>query len=173
MAERVMEIMPNGRARMKALKILIVFLGILFVGSIAPGQLVGQEGAEFKPGSEPDEFRGIKWGADISTLKDMVFVMTIDKNAKRYERKGDELKMGKAKLDYIQYEFQKGKFYLVEMWFQGIENFNHVKETMFEKYGKGRIISEKTESYFWEGEKTDMIMVFDADIGGGITISSK
>jgi hypothetical protein len=81
--------------------------------------------------------------------------------------------MGKAKLDYIQYEFRKGKFYLVEMWFQGIENFNHVKETMFEKYGKGRIISEKTESYFWEGEKTDMIMVFDADIGGGITISSK
>ena len=173
MAERVMEIMPNGRARMKALKILIVFLGILFVGSIAPGQLVGQEGAEFKPDSEPDEFRGIKWGADISTLKDMVFVMTIDKNSKRYERKGDELKMGKAKLDYIQYEFRKGKFYLVEMWFQGIENFNHVKETMFEKYGKGQIMSEKTESYFWEGEKTDMIMVYDADIGGGITISSK
>jgi hypothetical protein len=34
-------------------------------------------------------------------------------------------------------------------------------------------MSEKTESYFWEGEKTDMIMIFDADIGGGITISSK
>jgi len=100
-------------------------------------------------------------------------VMAIDRNAKRYERKGDELKIGKAKLDYIQYEFRKGKFYLVEMWFQGIENFNHVKETMFEKYGKGQIMSEKTESYFWEGEKTDMIMVYDADIGGGITISSK
>jgi len=172
-----MEIMPNGRARMKALKILIVFLGILFMGSIAPGQLVGQEGAEFKPDSEPDGFRGIKWGADISTLKDMVFVMAIDKDSKRYERKGDELKMGKAKLDYIHYEFRKGKFYLGEMGFQGIENFNYVKETIFEKYGKGRSMSEKTErlseSYFWEGEKTDMIMVYDSDIGGGITISSK
>jgi len=30
-----------------------------------------------------------------------------------------------------------------------------------------------SESYFWEGEKTDMIMVYDSDIGGGITISSK
>ena len=158
---------------MKAPKILIVFLGILFVGSIAPRQLVAQEWAEFKLGSEPDGFGGIKWGTDISTLKDMVLVMTIDKDAKRYERKGDELKIGKAKLDYIHYEFRKGKFYLVEMWFQGIENFNHVKETIFEKYGKGRIMSEKTESYFWEGEKTDMIMIFDVDIGGGFTISSK
>jgi len=115
-----MEIMPNGRARMKALKILIIFLGILFMGSVAPGQLVGQEAAEFKLGSEPDGFRGIKWGTEISTLKDMVFVMAIDKDVKRYERKRDELKMGKAKLDYIQYEFRKGKFYLVEMAFQGI-----------------------------------------------------
>ncbi len=158
---------------MKALKILIVFLCILFMGSIAPGQLVGQEEAEFKAGSEPDGFRGIKWGADISTLKDMVFVMTIDQNAKRYERKGDELRIGKAKLDYIQYEFRNGKFYLVEMWFEGIENFNYIKETIFEKYGRGRIMSEKTESYLWEGEKTEMIMIFDVDIGGGITISSK
>jgi hypothetical protein len=172
-----MEIMPNGRARMKALKILIVFLGILFTGSIAPGQLVGQEEAEFKAGSEPDGFRGIKWGADISTLKDMVFVMAIDKDVKRYERKRDELKIGKAKLDYIHYEFRKGRFYLVEMGFQGIENLNNLKETMFEIYGKGRSMSEKTEgvseSYFWEGEKTDVIMVYDSDIGGGITISSK
>ena len=177
MAERIMEIMPNGRARMKALKILIVFLGILFVGSVAPGQLVGQEAAEFKPGSEPDGFRGIKWGTEISTLKDMVFVMAIDKDVKRYERKRDELKIGKAKLDYIQYEFRKGKFYLVEIGFQGIENLNNLKETMFEIFGKGGSMSEKTErvseSYFWEGEKTDMIMVYDSDIGGGITISSK
>jgi len=62
MAERGMEIMPNGRARTKALKILIVFLGILFMGSITPGQLVGQEAAEFKPGSEPDGFRGYQMG---------------------------------------------------------------------------------------------------------------
>jgi len=104
-------------------------------------------------------------------------VMAIDKDVKRYERKRDELKIGKAKLDYIHYEFRKGRFYLVEMGFQGIENLNNLKETMFEIYGKGRSMSEETErvseSYFWEGEKTDMIMVYDSDIGGGITISSK
>jgi hypothetical protein len=154
---------------MKKIEFLIIFMGLILIDSFVFSQELG----EFKAGSEPDGFRGIKWGTDISTLKDMVFAMATDKDVKRYERKGDELKIGKAKLDYIQYEFRKGRFYLVEMWFQGIENFNHVKETMFETYGKGRIMPEKTESYFWEGEKTEMIMIFDVDIGGGITISSK
>jgi len=158
---------------MKKIELLIIFTGLFLIESFVFSKGLG----DFKPGSEPDGFRGIKWGTEISTLKDMVFVMAIDKDVKRYERKRDELKMGKAKLDYIQYEFRKGKFYLVEIGFQGIENLNNLKETMFEIYGKGRSMSEKTErmseSYFWEGEKTDMIMVYDSDIGGGITISSK
>jgi len=150
-------------------KSLVIFMGLFLINSVAFSQELG----DFRPGSEPDGFRGIKWGTNISTLKDMVFLMAIEKNVKRYERKADELKIGKAKLDYIHYEFRNGKFYLVEMWFHGIENFNHAKEVMFETYGRGRNMSEKTESYFWEGEKTDMIMIFDADMGGGITISSK
>ena len=172
-----MEIMPDGSTRMKTLKILVVILGILFMNSLALAQPVGQGAGEFKPGSEPNGFRGINWGADISTLKDMVFVEGIDKDVKRYERRRDELKIGKAKLDYIRYEFRKGKFYLVEIGFQGNENLNNLKETMFEIYGKGRSMSEKTEkeseSYFWEGEKTEMIMIYDGSLGGGITISSK
>jgi hypothetical protein len=168
-----MRTIQDRRTKIKIFKILIIFLGILFMNSISTGQLVQEESPEFKPGSEPDGFRGIKWGTDISTLKDMVFIDAIYKDMKRYERRGDELKIGKAKLDYIQYEFRKGRFYLVEMWFQGIENFNHVKETMFEIFGKGRSMSEKTEGYFWEGEKTDMIMIYDSETGGGIMISSK
>ncbi|MGA2468675.1 MAG: hypothetical protein ABSH06_30590 [Thermodesulfobacteriota bacterium] len=158
---------------MKKIELLIIFTGLFLIDSFVFSQGL----VDFKPGSEPDGFRGIKWGTEISTLKDMVFVMAIDKDVKRYERKRDELKIGKAKLDYIHYGFRKGRFYLVEMGFQGIENLNNLKETMFEIYGKGRSMSEKTErmseSYFWEGEKTDMIMVYDSDIGGGITISSK
>jgi len=158
---------------MKKIELLIIFIGLFLIDSFVFCQRLG----DFKPGSEPDGFRGIKWGTEISTLKDMVFVMAIDKDVKRYEKKRDELKIGKAKLDYIQYEFRKGRFYLVEIGFQGIRNFNQVKEIMFETYGKGQSMLEKkeklTESYFWEGEKTDIIMIFDADEGGGITISSK
>ena len=168
-----MRIIPDRVTKIKILKILIIFSVILFMDGVATGQLVHEGSSEFKPGSEPDGFRGIKWGTDISTLKDMVFIDAIYRDMKRYERRGDELKIGEAKLDYIQYEFRKGRFYLVEMWFKGGENFNQIKETMFEIYGKGRSMTEKTEGYFWEGEKTDMIMIYDSEVGGGIMISSK
>ena len=161
---------------MKWITVLLALLAMIIGGVLSPSLTLPQEDScngDFKCGSEPDGFRDIQWGTEISTLKDMVFVMAFDKDAKRYERKGDELKIGKAKLDYIHYEFRKGKFCLAEMWFHGIENFNHAKEALFETYGEGRNMSEKTESYLWEGEKTDIMLIFNAKIGGGITISSK
>ena len=150
---------------MKKVELLIIFMGLFLIDGFVFSQGLG----DFKPGSEPDGFRGNKWGTDISTLKDMVFVTGIDENVKRYKRKRDELKIGKAKLDYIQYEFRNGKFCLVEMSFQGIENFNRAKEAMFETFGKVQNMSEESkkisESYFWEGEKTDIAMIFDEDVG--------
>jgi len=161
---------------MRQMTVLLAFFTMIMGVVLSPSLILSQEescNGDFKCGSEPDGFRDIQWGTEISTLKDMVFVMAFDKDAKRYERKGDELKIGKAKLDYIHYEFRKGKFCLAEMWFHGIENFNHAKEALFETYGEGRNMSEKTESYLWEGEKTDIMLIFNAKIGGGITISSK
>lgn len=161
---------------MKAFNILVASLGILFTSSFAPGQLMGQGSAEFRPGSEPDGFRGIKWGAEISALKDMVLVLAIDNDVKRYARKTDVLKIGEAKVDYIQYEFWKGKFYLVDMGFQGTDNWNNVRKAVFAMFGKGQSMSEKSETlpvtYRWEGEKTTAIMIYDSNLGGGITISS-
>ncbi len=161
---------------MKAFKILVGTLSILFMSSFAPGQLMGQRSAEFRPDSEPDGFRDIKWGAEISALKEMVLVMAIDNDVKRYARKTDVLKIGEAKLDYIEYEFWKGKFYLVDMGFQGTENSDSVRKAVFAMFGKGQSMSEKgeklPETYRWEGEKTTVIMIYDPNIGGGITISS-
>ncbi len=85
---------------MKASKILIVFFCILLVDGLASGQ-PAHEGSDFKPDSEPDGFRDIKWGTDISTLKDMALVMSIDKDTKRYKRNGDVLRMGDVNLSYI------------------------------------------------------------------------
>ncbi len=161
---------------MKAFKILVGSFGILFMSTFAPGQLMGQGSAEFRPGSEPDGLRDIKWGAEISALKEMVLVMAIDNDVKRYARKTDMLKIGEAKLDYIEYEFWKGKFYLVDMGFQGTENWNNVRKEVFAMFGKGQSMSEKgeklPETYRWEGEKTTIIMIYDSNMGGGITISS-
>jgi hypothetical protein len=161
---------------MKVFKTLLVSLSILFISVFVPAQLPGQGSSEFRPGSEPDGFRGIKWGAEISELKDMALVMAIDKDVKRYARKTDILKIGEGKLDYIQYEFWKGRFCLVDMEFQGTENWNNVRKAVFAMFGKRQNMSEKGEelpaTYRWEGEKTTVLMIYDSNLGGGVTISS-
>ena len=165
----------GGKAYLKVLNILIVLLGILFVWSLAAGQPARQS-PEFKPGSEPDGFRGIKWGTDISTVKDMVLVMTIDNDTKRYKRNRDVLRMGEVKLDYIEYEFWKGMFYLVDIGFEGAENWKNLRSRMFATFGRGKSESEEEgqvpSRYRWEGEKTTVIMIYDSRMGGGLTISS-
>ena len=159
----------------RTFRMLIVILGILLMVNVTFGQLIRQGAVELKPGSEPDGFRGITWGTDISTLKDMTLVLAIDDDVKRYQRKGDVLRIGEAKLDHIHYEFWKGKFYLVEIEAQGIENWNDLKRTMFTRFGEGQNMpgeeENRLESYRWEGEKTAIIMIYDST-GGGITISS-
>ena len=161
---------------MKALRMLVVSFGIIFMSTFVPDQLMSQGSGGFKLGSEPDGFRGIKWGSEISALKDMVCVMAMDNDVRRYARKRDVLKIGEAKLDYIEYEFWKGKFYLVDMGFQGTENWNNVRKEVFAIFGKAQRMPEKgenlPETYRWEGEKTTMIMIYDSNMGGGITVSS-
>src|SRR5665647_3361267 len=69
---------------------------------------------DFKLGSEPDGFRGIKWGQDISTLKDMIFIKDtyqIDDSMKEYKRNGDLLRIGTAQIDNMEYHFWNGKFH--------------------------------------------------------------
>lgn len=169
--------MISGMAKAKTLKTIILLLGIPFIGGVASGQINRQGPAVFEPGSEPNGFRDIKWGTDISTLKDMTLVMSIDNDVKRYQRKNDELKIEGAKLDYIHYEFWKGIFYLVDIGFQGVENSNNLRKALLAKFGKGQRMSGEgetlLESYRWEGEKTTVIMIYGSTTGsGGLTISS-
>ena len=169
--------MISGMAKAKILKMTILLFGILFIGGVAYGQINRQGSAAFEPGSEPNGFRDIKWGTDISTLKDMTLVMSIDNDVKRYQRKNDVLKIDGAKLDYIHYEFWKGIFYLVDIGFQGVENSDNLKKALLAKFGKGQRMSGEgetlLESYRWEREKTTVIMIYGSNTGGGgLTISS-
>ena len=169
--------MIRGKARAKTLEMILLLVGILFTESVAYGQINRLWSAEIEPGSGPNGFRDIKWGTDISTLKNMTFVMSIDNDVKRYQRKNDVLKIDGAKLDYIHYEFWKGIFCLVDIGFQGVENSDNLRKALLAKFGKGQKMSGEgetlLESYRWEGEKTTVIMIYYSNTGGGgLTISS-
>jgi len=85
--------MISGVAKAKTLKMTILFFGILLMGGVAYGQINRQGSAVFEPGSEANGFRDIKWGTDISTLKNMTLVMSIDNDVKKYQRKNNALQI--------------------------------------------------------------------------------
>jgi len=119
--------------------------------------------ANYKPGSEPDGFRGIKWGTDIETLKDMEYFGTDPGfgGIKVYTRKNENLHLGGAKLERIEYHFWRGKFCIVWVYTKGSTNWYGLKEAVFEKFGRGSQPNEFIEFYVWFGDITGMTLEYN------------
>jgi len=162
---------------MKKLKILTIGFSIFLIGCFASAR-------PSKPHSEPDGFRDIRWGTEISMLKDMEKVeqdKTSNTHLVWYTKKGDTLAIGKAKLENIFYSFWMGKFESVWIDFKGEENFETLKKELFERFGKvleseelmkrrhieaGREPSttkHAEEFYGWWGKNTDVVLSYSKD----------
>ena len=120
----------------------------------------------FKPNSEADGFAGIKWGAPFSDVtSDMVESRSISDPAEpnvkikiHYTQKGDPLKMGEAQLDKIEYVFWRGQFAEVRISTAGPENFDGLKQFLFEKYGT---VDKFQGAYSWDGSVTRITLRYD------------
>jgi hypothetical protein len=175
--------------KMEKVKILTSVFCIFFVGCLASTRYS-------KPRSELDDFRGIKWGAEITALGDMERVEQ-DKSPNRdivwYKRKGETLTFGRAKLENIFYSFWMGTFESVWIDFRGDENFEMLKKELFERFGKvlesGELMKRtakealmerstmrqgEEEFYFWDGKQTEMWLSYSKDRQkGSLSINSK
>ena len=138
-----------------------------------------QQPTSFKPNSEPNGFASIKWGTDFSEVKsDMVESRSVSNPTEPdvmtkidYTKKGDNLKMGEVKLDKIEYGFWKGKFAKVQITASGLENFNYLKQVLFEKYGT--VDKPVQGAYTWDGTVTQIVLRYDeATKTSSLTISS-
>ena len=155
---------------MRSFKIVIVLSAILLV--CVPFSFAG----DFKPDSEPDGLRGIKWGTNILNLSGMQYSHTAKYGGvKYYLREGDELVIGRANLNKIEYRFWKGKLYSVEILTKGFANFEGLKEAVFENFGASfKVTLNTTEGYTWGGEQTDMVLDYDSSSEkGSLFIYSK
>ena len=167
---------------MKKAKILAIVSSIFLIGCFASTR-------SSKSPSEPDGFRSIKWGTEISTLKDMEKAEQ-DKSSKSdlvwYTRKGDTLAIGEAKLKNISYSFWMENFESVWIDFEGDENFKTLKKELFERFGnvlESEELIKKTDKrvegepstighaeqfYAWWGKKTEMTLSYSKDRHKGI-----
>jgi len=139
-------------------KIWLMGLTILVIGLC--GNL---NSANYKPGSEPDDFRGIKWGTNISTLSDMECISTDPSygGSKVYTRKSDVLHLGDAELKGIGYYSWRGKFCAVWVRTEGSTNFSGLREAVFEKFGRGYQDNEYIGFYVWRGDITSMTLGYN------------
>jgi hypothetical protein len=162
---------------MMKIKVLAIASSIFLIGCVGSTR-------HAKLRSEPDGFKGIKWGTEISTLKDMERVeqdKSFNSDLVWYIREGDALTIGKAKLENIFYCFWMGNFESVWIDFKGEENFEALKEELFKLFGKALgseehakkrhekagIDPSKTERedflYTWWGKNTDVLLSYSKD----------
>ena len=135
-------------------RLLSILLLLIFTGSFAFTQPEA-----FKSGTEPDGFRGIKWGESITALKDMHQVW--DGGEKKfYERSGDSLEIGGAKLHRIVYTFWQGRFSEVRIEIlkdygnpqDEFAHFKTLRKVCFDRFGARRKIFFGGEEYSWFGD---------------------
>ncbi|MBP1698617.1 MAG: hypothetical protein H6Q41_3805 [Deltaproteobacteria bacterium] len=173
---------------MKKVKILAILVSIFLAGCFASARSP-------KLRADLDGFKDIKWGTEISTLKDMEKVES-DRSSNTdlvwYTRKGDLLAIGKAKLENIFYSFWMGTFEGVWIGFEGDENFETLKKELFERFGKvleseelvkgmegeaGRepsTIRHAEEFYAWWGKNMEMTLSYSRGRHRGtLAINSK
>ncbi len=173
---------------MEKAKILAIVFSIFLIGCASSTRSSGLR-------TDPNGFRDIKWGTEISTLKDMEKVEQ-DKSSNKdlvwYTRKEDILAFGKARLESIFYSFWMGDFESVWIGFRGDENFETLKRELFQQFGKvlesaelikkmddeaGKepaTIRHAEEFYAWWGKNTEMTLSYSRDRHQGtLNINSK
>jgi len=168
-------------------KIVAIVFSIFLIGCLVSNRS--------KLRTDPDGFRDIKWGTEISTLRDMERMEqdpSSNKNVVWYTRRGDLLAIGKAKLETILYAFWLGNFESVWIEVRGDENFDTLKKELFDRFGKvleseelikkmdeepGRgpsSIRHAEEFYAWWGQNTEMTLAYSRERHQGtLNINSK
>ena len=157
------------------MKTLISFAAKLIITLFLSSFLISSNGYSFQ--NEPDGFGGIKWGADINSMKKSfiqsegnVGLFAGDKDIRVYEKINDNKMLGPVKLKDIYYYYWKDKFISVEIITMGLSNFASLKGICFERYGNNiegdRKVNKNFDVYTWKGDLAG-ISLFHYDDGKG------
>jgi len=124
----------------------------------------------FARGYEPAGFNGVKWRTELLSLQDMIYVRTDPRHGgiTFYTKKGDGLRLIDGKVLPIQYGFWEGTFYVGMVMTQGPSDWEALKMTVFDKYGRGAKPFINTDEYLWYSEDATMALRYDDSTKAGI-----
>jgi hypothetical protein len=147
---------PLRRTIMKAVSILSLVVTLLIA------QLAGA--------AEADGFRGLTWGTEFETVKDVMTCVGKDSSFGGIDlctRNGDELKIGGADLESIVYGFWQGRLSDVRISITGFSNYENLRAAMVERFGRPYKPNRYMDDYLWSGKVTTMSMRYNKVAGNG------
>ena len=110
--------------------------------------------------NEPNDCRGIEWGTKHDELKDFTKVST-QSRLDYYTKKDEEMTIGDARLEMVAYVFYHKKFCGAVLNFKSSPNFQIVKTTLFDWYGKGGQPDRSEDQYTWSGTNVTITLEYD------------
>jgi hypothetical protein len=165
----------------------VAWFGLMVLLTLALGAPMSQAAPKpmftydytFKPGTEPDGFRGIKWQTDVATLDPLhtMEVIEIIGPFVYYQKNHENLHYGTAELKDIIYEFWNGKFAGVLLRVNGERQFQKLKDYCFARFGPGQRSETYArlgiQDYYYNGVKTRMYLRYsDLDRIGELSLYS-
>ena len=125
--------------KIKSVVSITTFLMVILVGSYAYSS------------TEPDGFRGLKWGTEFSPSLGMLWLRDDSSygGIKVYRKAGEELKIGGADIKSIEYGFWNGKLCNVSVHVERYVNWEALKAACSEKFGHMYQDNQFVEMYTW------------------------
>lgn len=110
---------------------------------------------------EPDNFRNIKWGADVSSLSGSSRIAG-EGDLAFYAKENDSLQVDGLNVDQVIYGFHKNRFYTAMIYFPG-SSFNRMKEIMTAKLGEPGMPDKTPSKLVWDGSTVTVLLTSSGD----------
>jgi len=106
--------------------------------------------------SEPDGFRGIKWGAQVSSVSGLSQIAS-DGDLLLYEKNDDQLQMGEVRLEQVIYGFYKSRFYMGMVYFPAV-GFKRIEEMMTRQLGQPAKPDNTPSKLIWDSDNVSVLL---------------
>jgi len=106
--------------------------------------------------SQPDDFRGIKWGAEVSSVSGLNQIAD-EGNLALYEKSGDLLQMDEVRLEQVVYGFYKNRFYMGMVYFPAA-GFKRIEETLTRQLGQPAKPDNTPSKLIWDGDSVSVLL---------------
>ncbi len=121
------------------IKVCILLLALAVAAGLA------RPGLAADPSKKPEDFRGVKWGAQAASVPGLK-VVDRDGDIVHYDRTGEKKDLGGIALRHVTYSFYKDQFYHAEIGYDGEGAYASLQKSLEDKYGPPDGVREKTDA---------------------------